>query len=142
MNNTGDYLAAAALAFVAAQLLKSVLYYHKNKRKYNLRVLYASGNMPSGHTASVTALATAVGAREGVESSLFAIVVVFGFIIAYDALHVRRASGEQGVAIQEIVKLGKYKLQKEPYHALGHKPHEVLVGALIGFAAAWLVLAI
>ena len=52
-------------------------------------------------------------------------------IVMYDAVMVRRSSGEQGIAIQELIKLGKANVVL-PRSAKGHTPLEVAVGAVLG----------
>jgi hypothetical protein len=132
------FLLAPILAWLVAQAVKYLLHLTKTRKFGGVSFLYQSGNMPSSHTATVTALLTVVGVREGVDSALFGVVVVFGLIVAYDAMQVRRAAGEQGAAIKQVlVKLG---LKGKPHQALGHKPLEVMVGAFLGAASAIIVL--
>jgi hypothetical protein len=132
------FLIAPLIAWILAQAVKYGLHWARTRKFGDLTFLYRSGSMPSSHTATVVALATVVGVREGVESALFGIVVVTGLIVAYDAMHVRRATGEQGLAIKKI--LAKLGIKTKPHHALGHKPFEVLVGAVLGVVAAAIVL--
>ena len=49
----------------------------------------------------------------------------------YDAMKVRRSSGEQGIAIQQLIKEQKSKI-KLPRAAQGHTPVEVAIGAVLG----------
>lgn len=125
------YLVAIVLCWVLAQGLKYIFAVLKTKKIGNFRQFYTSGNMPSSHSACVVALATLVGLSEGFESALFGIAFLFAAIVMYDAVMVRRSSGEQGIAIQELIKLGKTKIAL-PRSAKGHTPAEVLVGAALG----------
>lgn len=125
------YLAVIILGWIAAQGLKYVFAVIKTKNIGNFRQLYTSGNMPSSHSACVVGLATIVGLLHGVDSALFGIAFLLAGIVMYDAVMVRRSSGEQGLAIQELIKLGKAKIVL-PRSAKGHTPVEVLVGALLG----------
>lgn len=127
-----DYLLAPLLAWLLAQLLKYSLVARKNSKYRSLRTFLASGSMPSVHTAAVTALALVIGAIDGWGSATFAIAGVVGIVVAYDAMQVRRAAGEQGAALSELAELLRQRLSIKPYQALGHKPREVAVGALIG----------
>jgi acid phosphatase family membrane protein YuiD len=81
---------------------------------------------------------TVVGLTEGVTSAVFAVTVVFAAIVMYDAVMVRRSSGEQGVAIQSLIKEQGSKV-KMPRAAKGHEPLEVAVGAAIGLIVGFLV---
>lgn len=125
------YLIVIIFGWIAAQGLKYVFAVIKTKNIGNFRQLYTSGNMPSAHSACVAGLATVVGLIHGADSALFGIAFLFASIVMYDAVMVRRSSGEQGLAIQELIKLGKAKIVL-PRSAKGHTPVEVLVGALLG----------
>lgn len=131
------YLLAAASGWVVAQLLKYVFYAYKNKNFRNISWLYQSGGMPSSHSAITVALATIIGLKDGIESGLFAVTVVLAAIVMYDAMQVRRSSGEQGVALKQL--LQKAKISYTPHHALGHTPQEVAVGAGLGFVMSIIV---
>jgi acid phosphatase family membrane protein YuiD len=51
---------------------------------------------------------------------------------------VRRSSGEQGLAIQQLIKLGKSNIVL-PRAAKGHTPLEVVAGAALGIVLGALV---
>jgi uncharacterized protein len=126
------YLLAAATAWVVAQGLKYVLASIKSGGfKKNLGQLYLSGNMPSAHSATTIALLVVIGARDGVSSAVFGLAVLFSAVVMYDAIMVRRSSGEQGNAILSLLLEGKSKILP-PRVSKGHTPLEVLVGALLG----------
>lgn len=95
--------------------------------------------MPSVHTATVSALATAVGLQEGLTSAIFAVAFVLAIIVAYDSMQVRRSVGEQGLTITKLLK-DKSKSIKPPYYSSGHMPIEVLVGAILGILAGIVVI--
>ncbi|MBC7512161.1 divergent PAP2 family protein [Candidatus Saccharibacteria bacterium] len=125
------YILVVILGWLCAQGLKYVFAVIKTKRIGNFRQFYTSGNMPSSHSACVVGLATVVGLADGFDSAIFGIMFLFASIVMYDAVMVRRSSGEQGLAIQELVKLGKSKIVL-PRAAKGHTPAEVMVGAVLG----------
>lgn len=125
------YLLVAALGWVFAQGLKYVFAVIKTKKIGNFRQFYASGSMPSSHSACVVGLATVVGLLDGFDTALFGIAFLFACVVMYDAVMVRRSSGEQGIAIQELIKLGKTKIVL-PRAAKGHTPLEVAAGAILG----------
>jgi acid phosphatase family membrane protein YuiD len=132
------YLIAIIAGWVIAQGLKYVFAVARHRNLGQLRHLYLSGNMPSSHSATVVALATVVGLTEGVQSSIFAVAALFAAIVMYDAVMVRRSSGEQGMAIQELIKSLKSNVLL-PRAAKGHTPLEVIVGALLGVAIGLVV---
>jgi len=126
------YLLSAFVAWATAELVKYILSGFKTGRWLRSSPLFHSGNMPSVHTATTVALATSVGLKNGVDSAEFAIALLFMAVVAYDAMGVRRAAGEQGLALKRLLKPGTPR----PYHALGHKPLEVAAGAAIGLIIA------
>ena len=131
MELLSPYLIAIITAWLIAQGAKYFLVAIKNRSFDHLRQLYLSGNMPSAHSATVTALTAVVLLRDGMQSGLFAVVALFAAIVMYDAMMVRRSSGEQGQAIQALIKEQKSHVPL-PRAARGHTPLEVLVGALLG----------
>lgn len=125
------YLIAIAAGWIAAQGAKYLLIAIKKRSLSDIRQLYLSGNMPSAHSATTIALVTVIGLRDGLQSGLFAVAALLAGIVMYDAMMVRRSSGEQGEAIQKLIKEQKSKVAL-PRAAKGHTPVEVAVGAVLG----------
>jgi acid phosphatase family membrane protein YuiD len=132
-------LAGLAGAFIA-QLFKftSELLF---QRRVNFRLLFETGGMPSSHTGSMTAMATAVGLIEGFNSVIFSVALAITLVVMYDAAGVRRAAGKMaGILNQITVDLYSQHPQRVPVQLrelLGHTPFEVLVGAILGIALAY-----
>lgn len=131
MDVISPYFIAIIAAWLIAQGAKYLLVAIRQRRFDHVRQLYLSGNMPSAHSATVAALAVVIGLEEGITSSVFALAALFAAIVMYDAMMVRRSSGEQGKAIQQLIKEQKSKVAL-PRAAKGHTPVEVAVGALLG----------
>lgn len=127
------YIFTIIAAWIIAQGAKYLVVVVRSGDIRNFRHLYLSGNMPSAHSASVVALMTVIGGLNGVDSAVFAVATLFAAIVMYDAVMVRRSSGEQGEAIKELIKEGKSKV-RVPRTAKGHTPLEVAVGAALGMA--------
>ena len=70
------------------------------RRKLDLSLLWATGGMPSSHSALVVALAITVGIETGFDSPLFAVSAVLAMIVMYDAAGVRQAAGKQAAEDQ------------------------------------------
>lgn len=138
MEHISPYIIAVVVAWVVAQGAKYILIAIKEKSFNSVRHLYLSGNMPSAHTATVAALLTVIALRDHIESGLFGLATLFAAIVMYDAVMVRRSSGEQGEAIQQLIKEQGSKV-KLPRAAKGHRPVEVIVGALIGLTVGLVV---
>jgi hypothetical protein len=125
------YLIAIVAGWLVAQGAKYFIVAIKQRSFDHVRQLYLSGNMPSAHTATVTALVTTVALRDGIDSGLFGVAALLAGIVMYDAMMVRRSSGEQGMAIQQLIRESGSKVPL-PRAAKGHEPLEVAVGALLG----------
>ena len=132
------YLLAIATAWIVAQASKLLIDSVRNQGSINFRQLYVSGNMPSGHSAATVALMTIIGLNNGVGDESFAIATLIAAIVMYDAMMVRRSTGEQGVAIQALIKEQKSKVSL-PRAAKGHEPLEVVAGAFVGLAVGLIV---
>ena len=94
--------------------------------------------MPSSHSAVVTSLATLIGKYEGVTTPIFALSVIFSFVVMYDAAGIRRAAGKQARLLNKIINtpgLTNLQVQEKLVEVLGHTPTQVLVGAIIGIIA-------
>ena len=102
------------------------------KRIYNaIFSLGKSGGMPSGHTLSLSSLATYLGLEYGFTSPYFAIAVGFTWWFMYDAVKARRSIGEQAKAINWLLDdIGEGENQIRLIE--GHTMPEVLVGLLLG----------
>ena len=61
---TSPYIWAALIAYLSGQVLKIILELRK-QHPLTFRDFFASGNMPSTHTASVCALTTVIGMANG-----------------------------------------------------------------------------
>ncbi|MEK4029563.1 MULTISPECIES: divergent PAP2 family protein [Bacillaceae] len=125
-----------------AQALKIPLHYIK-KKEWKPELFLATGGMPSSHSAGVSSLATYIAMKKGASSIDFALSVIFGVIVMYDAQGIRRQTGELTLKVNDLDELidkihkddpVKYE-EKVPdplKEVLGHKPGEVLGGALLG----------
>lgn len=141
MELVSPYIIAAGFGWVVAQLAKYVIASVKHKGLASMRQLYLSGNMPSAHSATTVALLVVVAGIDGVMSGVFAVAFLFTSVVLYDAMMVRRSSGEQGVALTALMKEQKSKVPY-PRVALGHTPLEVAVGSLLGLVVGLAVLTV
>jgi acid phosphatase family membrane protein YuiD len=136
------YLMVPLLVWAITQFMKFILAAFRGRLDF--RYLYASGGMPSVHSAVVTSLATTAFLVDGPESPMFGLTVILAAIVMYDSFGVRRSSGEQAAAINLILdSLNQDQITlMHPQHRLreilGHKPMEVTIGALMGLILAGL----
>lgn len=129
------------LAWVAAQLIK-IIRNTVRHRKFNFRWLIDTGGMPSSHSSGTAAVAIVVGLYGGFDSIVFLFALVFMLVTMFDAASVRRSVGRQAVILNKMIDevsaqggISERRLKE----FLGHTPFEVLVGAVLGAAIAYLV---
>ncbi len=134
ITNKYIYLCIGTWFFI--QLSKVIIELIKT-RKLNFKRIMGAGGMPSSHSAVVCCLASLIGRDYGFDSSIFAMSLVFAFIVMYDAAGVRRAAGKQAKLLNKIIEtpgLTTVQVQEKLVEVLGHTPKQVLVGAILGFA--------
>ena len=134
---TSKYIYIPALMWFGIQLFK-VIYDLVTTKKFNFKRIMGAGGMPSSHSAGVTSRATLIGKNEGVNSPIFALSLIFAFVVMYDAAGVRRAAGKQAKILNKIIEtpgLTNQEVSEKLVEVLGHTPTQVFVGALIGVVA-------
>ena len=134
-------LSVPIILWCIVQILKFFIELIRNK-KVDLKRLVGAGGMPSSHSAIVCSLASCIGKEYGFNSGLFAISLIFAFVVMYDACGVRRAAGKQASILNKILDtpgMSTVEVQEKLIEALGHTPVQVFVGAFIGFVVGVLV---
>ncbi len=138
-------LVSAGCGWLIAQILKSITGVFKVKKFTLNEFLFGTGGMPSSHTAAVCALLCACGVKFGLGSGEFAISFVLAMIVIRDAMGMRRQIGEHARALNLIFKelvdaKNDPKLTQKAFGELaGHTPLQVLAGAVVGIAVAFLM---
>lgn len=131
---------AALTSWIISQFLKTVIMLFGNtvssfKQLVEL-LLWRTGGMPSSHSALVSSVTTAIGFRCGISSDLFIFSCCFTLVVIRDAVGVRRSSGLQARALNELGSRVSSKM-KYPFKPVkeiqGHRPMEVMAGILLGF---------
>jgi len=138
MGLISPYIFAIVVAWIMAHLIKYIIALKRGTVKDVVDQIFISGGMPSAHAATSVALWTIIMLKDGIESGLFGIASLFVLIVAYDAMKVRRSSGEQGDAITQLIKESGSKIRL-PRSAKGHSLLEVLVGAVLGLIVGYIV---
>ena len=139
---TNKVLVIPICAWAIAQLAKTLVVLLRGKG-LDLRYLVSSGGMPSAHSAVVTALATAVGMIQGFGSAVFGIAVILALVVMYDAAGVRQSVSRQSTVLNRIIHELRLRqpitrLEADLRELIGHTPFQVIVGAALGIAVAWL----
>lgn len=138
--NKGVYIALISIGL--AQALKIPIHFFKN-RKWKPSLFFQTGGMPSSHSAGVSSLSTFIALRRGIPTIDFALSLVYGLIVMYDAQGIRRQTGEltlkvnnMGELIDKVHSEESIQFEEKPpkklKEMLGHEPEEVLGGALLG----------
>ena len=145
------------ISFLSAQIIKTALYAIKEKT-FNPERITGAGGMPSSHSAMVVSVALYLLRlpEVGYTSPVFALSIMVLGIVIYDALSVRYNAGLHGKELNRLRKvidemddeisklsgeesddkLEELADQKQFKEFLGHKPIEVLDGALLGIMIA------
>ena len=135
------YIIVPFFVWFGIQLFKFIYDLVKSK-KFNFKRLMQAGGMPSSHSGVVISLTTMIGKNVGINSPLFAVALIFSFIVMYDAAGVRRAAGKQAKLLNKIVEtpgLTSLQVSERLVEVLGHTPVQVIVGAAIGVIVGLLV---
>ncbi|MEQ2528592.1 divergent PAP2 family protein [Robertmurraya yapensis] len=138
--NKGVYIALLSIGL--AQGLKIPIHYMK-EQEWRPELFFQTGGMPSSHSAGVSSLTTYIALQRGVPTIDFALSLIYGLIVMYDAQGIRRQTGELTLKVNDLGDLvdkihhdEKVKFeQKSPKklkEMLGHQPEEVLGGAVLG----------
>lgn len=131
---TSKFVYVPILTWFFIQLFK-VIYDLVTTKKFNFKRIIGAGGMPSSHSAIAMCITTMIGKSEGVDSSIFALSLVFAAVVMYDAAGVRRAAGKQAKLLNKLIEtpgLTNMQVQEKLVEVLGHTPIQVIVGAIIG----------
>jgi acid phosphatase family membrane protein YuiD len=131
MDMLSPYIIAIIAAWLLAHVVKYAIAFSKGTQVDLTHQLFISGGMPSSHAATSVAIWTVILLKDGVASGLFGLATFVVLVVCYDAVKVRRSSGEQGDAITQLIKESNSKV-RIPRAAKGHTPVEVIAGAIFG----------
>lgn len=129
-------LMCAIVGWVVAQICKTLVELFKSRQFNIIMALFGTGGMPSSHSATVSALATACGIEYGLNSFEFAVAIILATIVMRDAVGVRYSAGEQAKMVNRISTtlssngLGTFK--NDLKELIGHTPAQVITGAFLG----------
>lgn len=130
-------LISSITGWFVAQVLKTIIHLILS-REFSPERLVGSGGMPSSHSATVCALATATYMEYGIGGHEFALAAILAIIVMYDARGVRWEAGKQAKILNEMISIftnmgNSLKTPEEKLKEfVGHTPLQVLMGALLG----------
>lgn len=90
-------LISSLFAIIFTQFIKYPIAKYFRNSNTNIDIVTSTGGMPSSHSAATSSLITALILQYGFSSPYVAIATVFGIIVMFDSMGVRRQSGEQGL---------------------------------------------
>ncbi len=132
-------LQSAFLAWAIAQLLKIFTSWAITK-KFDIRLVFSAGGMPSSHTALLTALTYSIGETGGAGTPVFAVAICILLVVMYDAAGVRREAGKHASLLNILVEDWEKKhgeiTDQTLKEIIGHTPIEVLGGFILGIIVA------
>lgn len=135
---TNPFLLTGVTSWLIAQVLKTILHWIIYK-KLDFERIYGDGGMPSGHSATVSSLATICALTFGFGSVEFAITAILAIIVCHDAMGVRREAGKQAEVINELLRFLETGSDADLKELVGHTPLQVAAGILIGIGNALLM---
>lgn len=135
---TNPFLLTGLGSWFIAQVLKTILHLIIYKRLQFER-LVGDGGMPSGHSATVSSLATICGLTYGFSGIEFAVSAILAIIVCHDATGVRRETGKHAEILNELLKSLETGKPMDLKELVGHTPLQVLMGILIGIGNACLM---
>lgn len=133
---TNKYFMVPALTWFAAQIYKLVFTLVKYK-KLDFTRLFGTGGMPSSHTCYVVSLCVVIGKNLGVGSVYFGVAFAFAMVVISDAAGVRQEAGKQAKLLNELMatQFPGDDFNERLKELIGHKPLEVLIGAILGIVS-------
>lgn len=149
-------LIAGITGWATAQVIKAILYTILHK-EFSIERLFGDGGMPSGHSATVSAMAMMSLLHYGVGSFEFAISAMLAIIVMHDAMGVRLETGRQAEVINELTalfeeiaddfnnedtwekKFAKVFSEDKLKEYVGHTPIQVIAGCVLGLVIGWIL---
>lgn len=134
----------AATGWLVAQILKTIIHLIISK-EFVLERMVGSGGMPSSHSSTVCALATATYFEYTAASFEFTIAAILAIIVMHDARGVRREAGIHANLLNDMLEIFEAMGNKEISdhdklkEFVGHTPLQVSIGALLGILIAVLL---
>ncbi|MBQ6878376.1 MAG: divergent PAP2 family protein [Oscillospiraceae bacterium] len=138
---TNKFFITAVVSWTVAQVLKVFIHAFITKT-WDFSRLFGDGGMPSGHSATVSSLATISALTYGFGSFEFAISGILAIIVCHDAMGVRLEAGKHAKLLNILVdSFEKFSKNELPEVVLkefvGHTPLQVITGIILGILCAF-----
>jgi uncharacterized protein len=128
-----------ALGWLTACFLK-ILISKLKTGQFHFEKFFATGGMPSSHSAFASALTMGIGISEGFDSAVFGLSLGLTILTAVDAVGLRKEAGLQAECLNQIISemyKDKQICPEKLRETLGHTLPEVLAGILVGSGTAF-----
>lgn len=140
---SNKFFITSVFAWTVAQVLKVIIYAIINKT-WDWSRLFGDGGMPSGHSATVSSLATICALTYGFGSFEFAISGILAVIVCHDAMGVRLEAGKHAKLLNILVdSFEKFSKNELPEVVLkefvGHTPMQVITGIILGIVCGFVM---
>lgn len=137
---SNKFFITAVVSWTVAQILKVIIHAIITKT-WDFSRLFGDGGMPSGHSATVSSLATICALTYGFDSFEFAISGILAIIVCHDAMGVRLEAGKHAKLLNLLVdSYEKFSKNELPEVVLkefvGHTPLQVATGIILGVLCA------
>jgi len=137
---TNKFFITAVASWTVAQVLKVFIHAFITK-SWDFSRLFGDGGMPSGHSATVSSLATISALTYGFGSFEFAISGILAIIVCHDAMGVRLEAGKHAkllnILVDSFEKSSKNELPEVVLKEfVGHTPLQVITGIILGILCA------
>ncbi len=140
---SNKFFITAMVSWTTAQVFKVIIHAIVNKT-WDFSRLFGDGGMPSGHSATVSSLATICALTYGFDSFEFAISGILAVIVCHDAMGVRLEAGKHAKLLNILVDSFENFSKKDLPEIMlkefvGHTPLQVATGILLGIICALLM---
>jgi len=135
---TNPFLIVGLTSWAVAQTIKVIVNAVVNK-KWDISKIFSDGDFPSGHSATVSSLATMSALVYGTHSYQFAFSAIFAIVVFRDAVGVRREAGHHAKIINNLFEKLHVEARQKLKESIGHTPIQVLAGSIIGLLCAFLL---
>lgn len=147
-------LICGVAGWAVAQVMKTIIYAILH-REIRWERMVGDGGMPSGHSATVSAMASSSGLLYGFDSFEFAVTCMVAIIVMHDAMGVRRETGKQGKVLNEMIEFFRTESFSEVFKRndkiyefweaslkefVGHTPLQVCMGCILGIIISCLLI--
>ncbi|MFA6410339.1 MAG: divergent PAP2 family protein [Candidatus Buchananbacteria bacterium] len=129
-----SYIIIPVIVLITSQTLK--LLTDGIKGNFDLKSMFISyGGMPSSHTAFTVSITTLLAVRQGLDSPIFALALIFTLLTIRDAVGFRNVLGKQAQALNRLINRLPETEKKDLSsfrEQMGHSILEVIAGAFWG----------